>query len=73
MRAAVADLAPSRRRGAAYGLFNTVYGVAWIVGSAAMGALYERRPSGLLLFTVVMEAAALVAFITLVRRRRLRA
>ncbi|MER3421733.1 MAG: MFS transporter, partial [Chloroflexota bacterium] len=34
MRAAVAPLVASERRGTAYGLFNTGYGLAWFAGSA---------------------------------------
>ena len=42
MRAAVAQLAPARRRGAGYGLFTAIYGVAWLAGSTAIGACYAH-------------------------------
>ena len=35
MRAAVADLVPAHRRGAGYGTFTAVYGLAWLAGAAA--------------------------------------
>jgi len=41
MRAAIADLVPIKRRGSAYGIFNTLYGLSLFLGSAAMGFLYE--------------------------------
>lgn len=41
MRAAIADLVPIERRGSAYGIFNTLYGLSLFIGSAAMGFLYE--------------------------------
>jgi MFS family permease len=41
MRAAIADLTPIERRGFAYGIFNTIYGVSWFLGSTIMGLLYD--------------------------------
>ncbi|MCI0465821.1 MAG: MFS transporter, partial [Beijerinckiaceae bacterium] len=40
MRAAIAPLAPSVKRGTAYGIFNAAYGLAWFAGSALLGVLY---------------------------------
>ena len=34
MRAAVAGMVPVSKRGTAYGLFNTGYGIFWFLGSA---------------------------------------
>lgn len=39
MQAAVADMIPEQRLGAAYGLFGSAFGVSWFVGSVAMGSL----------------------------------
>ena len=41
LRAAIATLVPPERRGSAYGLFNAAYGIAWFLGSALMGYLYD--------------------------------
>lgn len=41
MRAVVAEMIPPDRRGTAFGAFNAVYGLAWFVGSALLGILYE--------------------------------
>jgi MFS family permease len=40
MRAAIAQLAPASKRGTAYGIFNTAYGLAWFAGSSLLGVLY---------------------------------
>jgi MFS family permease len=40
MRAAVAVMVPRDRRGTAYGIFNTGYGLFWFLGSALLGILY---------------------------------
>jgi MFS family permease len=61
MRAAVADMTPESRRGAAYGFFDATYGAAWLVGSLIMGALYNYVSlSFLVAFSLAAQAAALV-------------
>ncbi len=40
MRAFLAQLAPPEKRGTAYGLFNTLFGFSWFLGSFAFGILY---------------------------------
>lgn len=69
MKAAVADLVPAGRRGAAYGIFATVYGLAWLGGAAAIGALYDVSVGAVVIFTAVVQAIALVAFVPLVARQ----
>lgn len=41
MQAAVAQMIPQHRLGSAYGLFGAAFGIAWFVGSATLGALYD--------------------------------
>lgn len=71
MPAAVATMVLPQRRGSAYGLFNAVYGVAWFVGSALMGVLYDRSVVGLVIFSVALECTALVFFVLVERESRL--
>ncbi len=59
MRAAVADFSPIEKRGFAYGVFNTVYGLGWFVGGMATGILYDASPSLIGVLVVVLEAASL--------------
>jgi MFS family permease len=59
LKAVVAGMVPPERRGSAYGIFNTGYGVAWFLGSALMGVLYDRSPVALVVFSVVMQLAAI--------------
>jgi MFS family permease len=67
MRAAVADLVPTSRRGAGYGTFTAIYGLAWLAGSTAIGVLYTQSTSTATTFVVVLQLAALVAFIPVAR------
>lgn len=61
LRARIADLAPAAKRGSAYGIFNTVFGILWFAGSSAIGILYGRS----LLAAVAFAAAAQLAAIPL--------
>jgi MFS-type transporter involved in bile tolerance (Atg22 family) len=67
LRAAVADLVPAGRRGTGYGIFTAIYGVAWLAGSTIIGALYSASLTGLIIFTVVTQLVALIAFIPLLK------
>jgi predicted MFS family arabinose efflux permease len=66
--AAVAPMVSPDRRAYAYGLFTGVYGTAWVLGSIAIGALYDVSITGLVVFCMVAELAA-IPLILLVRRR----
>ena len=70
MRAAVADLVPPERRGAGYGTFTAVYGLAWLVGAAVIGLLYDVSIDAAGTFTVAVEAIALLLFLPLLRTDR---
>lgn len=59
MKAAVATMSPAARRGTAFGTFNMSFGVFWFVGSAIMGTLYDRSIMGLVLFSTIIQTAAL--------------
>jgi len=67
MRAAIAEMVPMDRRGAAYGIFNTGYGVFWFLGSALMGVLYDTSVPALIMFSVAMQLAS-VPLLFLVRK-----
>jgi MFS family permease len=59
MRAAIAALAPTSRRGTAYGLFNAAYGAAWFAGSVLLGVLYDWSVLGLVVASVAMQVMAI--------------
>ncbi|MEX0674749.1 MAG: MFS transporter [Gaiellaceae bacterium] len=70
MRAAVADLVPRARLATGYGAFTAIYGLAWLAGSATLGALYDYRVGAAVLFVLVVQAIALAAFLPLALERR---
>jgi MFS family permease len=74
LRAALAAMVPADRRAAAYGVFDTVFGGAWFLGSALMGVLYDRSRIALVAFSVVAQLTALpVLFVVARQMRRTRA
>lgn len=68
MRAAIAPMVAATRRGTAYGLFNTGYGLAWFAGSAVMGILYDVSVPALVAFSMLAQLAAVPILFHLHRR-----
>jgi MFS family permease len=58
-QAMLTGVIPPEKRSTAFGLFDTGYGIAWFLGSAAMGLLYEKSILAVALFSVVLQLAAL--------------
>ena len=71
MRAAIADLTAIEHRGTAYGIFNTIYGGAWFIGSTIMGFLYDTSIHSLFVFVVVMELISILMFFILKNNRNI--
>lgn len=67
MAAAVAQMVPVQRRASAYGLFTAGYGIFWFLGSAVLGILYGISIPALIIFSVVVELAALPLFVLVSR------
>ena len=68
MRAAVTGMVAQQRRGTAYGVFNTGYGLAWFLGSALMGVLYDLSLPALIVFSVGAQALSLPLLIGVAKR-----
>ncbi len=68
LKAVVAGMVPPDRRGSAYGIFNTGYGMAWFLGSALMGVLYDKSIGWLILFSVLLQSIA-IPFLIWIKRQ----
>lgn len=66
-KALLSPIIESSKRATAFGVFDTGFGIAWFLGSAAMGLLYDRSILALVIFSVVAQLAALP--VLLVARR----
>lgn len=63
LKAVLTKVVSAGKRSTAFGLFDTSFGIAWFLGSAAMGFLYDKSISTLIVFSVVAQLAALPVFI----------
>jgi predicted MFS family arabinose efflux permease len=68
LRAAVGDLSVSARRATAYGVFNTAFGIALLIGGVVLGSLYDWSIPVLAGVVVVTQVAAVVVLRRLLRR-----
>ena len=63
MRSAIADITTLRKRGTGYGIFNTAYGIALLIGSSLFGILYDNFSVVTIQITVVaVEIIAVAVF-----------
>jgi hypothetical protein len=65
LRSGIANVVSMNKRGAAFGAFNGVYGVAWFLGSAVMGLLYSHSLLLLVMFGSLSQLAAAAVFFNL--------
>jgi MFS family permease len=67
--AAVGPMVAAKNRASAYGLFTSGYGLCWFLGSAVIGAAYDRSPMAAILVCVVLQVAALPVFMIVHHRQ----
>jgi predicted MFS family arabinose efflux permease len=70
MSAAVAPMVPVDRRASAFGLFTGAYGIAWFLGSVAIGGLFDVSLVAVTAFCIVVELASLPLFVQVSRHTR---
>lgn len=69
MSAPLVEMVSAERRAYAYGIFNACYGVAWFIGSALLGVLYDHASIfGVVVFSVAIQLAATPVLIVVGRR-----
>ncbi|MBD3883694.1 MFS transporter [Phormidium tenue FACHB-886] len=70
VKAAIATMVPADRRGSAFGIFYLCYGLAWFLGSALMGMLYDRSLLTLIGFSITAQFIAALVLFQVNRRQR---
>jgi MFS family permease len=69
MRASIADVVSLRKRGTGYGIFNTSFGLALLIGSVIFGFLINNYDViHVQIFTICTQAAAFITFIFMKRQ-----
>ncbi|HWA30436.1 MAG TPA: MFS transporter [Rhizomicrobium sp.] len=69
LTAGIARIVPQHSRARAYGFFSGIFGLAWFLGSAVMGLLYDRSLTVLVLVSLLAEIAALLPLLAAIRIR----
>jgi MFS family permease len=66
-RAAVSELTPISSRGTAYGIFNTAYGVGFLISGAVYGLLMELRPPFIMVifYALIMQITATASLLSI--------
>lgn len=70
MKALVSELIPASKRASAFGLFDTLFGIAWFAGSAFMGYLYDKSVMNLVVFSMDMHFIAIIVLTIYLRGLR---
>src|SRR5262249_39590159 len=70
LRSGISQVVSMNKRGTAFGAFNAAYGILWFLGSVTMGVLYDYSLVALVVFGIIAQALAALAFFWL--RRPLR-
>jgi len=69
LRASIAESTAAARRGLVYGAVSAVFGTAWFAGSVVMGVLYDVSIGHIVAYVVIVETAAVVAYLWMYRCR----
>ena len=69
LQAMLTAVIPPQKRSTAFGLFDTGYGIAWFLGSAVMGLLYDKSIVAVALFSLALQLAALPVFFVANKKR----
>lgn len=70
LKSLVVGVIPSERRGTAFGVFDTCFGIAWFLGSWLMGILHDVSLTGLIGFSVLSQLACVPLFLLSERCRQ---
>ncbi|MCM2465262.1 MFS transporter [Methanoculleus oceani] len=69
LRASIAESTAADRRGKVYGAVSAVFGTAWFAGSVVMGILYDVSIGHIVAYVVIVETAAVIAYLWMYRCR----
>jgi MFS family permease len=71
-KAVVAKIVPKAYRARGYGIFATIFGLFWFLGSLIIGSLYDVSFIWLSIFVVTMEVSGVMMLIVLIRHMKQR-
>ncbi len=65
LKATVAVIIPAQNRSLAYGIFHSLFGIAWFTGGAVIGWLYETSIVSLFAFSIGLQILSLICSVYL--------
>src|SRR5215831_8462543 len=68
-QAMLTHVIPPQKRSTAFGLFDTGFGIAWFLGSATIGLLYDKSVVAVALFSMILQLAAIPVIFIANRQR----
>ncbi|MFN4227339.1 MAG: MFS transporter [Candidatus Ratteibacteria bacterium] len=68
LRASIADIVATSKRGFAYGIFNSIYGIAFFIGGWIIGFLYENYFKFIPFYIIFVETISFVFLIVQIKR-----
>ncbi len=67
-RAAVADIIPIEYRGTAYGIFNALYGLGFLINGVLYGSIIDLKLYGLgIIYTIIVQVLAVILLLKSVK------
>lgn len=70
MKSAVASIVPKNMRSTGFGVFETVFGVAWFLGSWLLGVLYDRNIRVMVIVSFVSQILAIIFYLITIRKEK---
>jgi predicted MFS family arabinose efflux permease len=68
--ATLANITHDEKKATTFGVYDTVFGIAWFFGSALLGFLCDRSLVALVIFAVTAQLASIPSFVASVRHAR---
>jgi MFS family permease len=65
LKAVIANLISKEKRATGYGIFSSVFGLFWFIGSMIVGFAYERSILFIVIFSVLMEILSIITLFIL--------
>jgi MFS family permease len=63
LKALLTDVIPENRRSTAFGVFDTGFGIFYLLGNTVMGFLYDVSLPALIAFSIILQLSALPVFV----------
>ena len=67
LKSSVAKMSTIENRSKCFGIFEGVFGLAWFIGSAVLGLIYEYNNLFFIILPIVLQSISIILFIYTVK------